>query len=373
MQTSVFYMNATESVRNMVELEFDTLKSSDVDKLINVFHSLCNWEEEGVKIRPNILLVSSIATLIRSIPDANKITFYHDADTTLFNQRLKTLMTFCLKNWTIYIEFGETGVEYGIVKVLNSIKERDLYSYMFDSEKKVAFPSKLNALFINVVSTGMVVLKGIRGNTTSVCFNLVNDIKSDWSEAIHALVVDTTSKIKTSVRKREDIQIYLTNICANVFKRLHGTLCLVVDKDYKDKGLLSDGTWLPEPIEFAKLFLKSNAYSESKLKAFADVLETMLNYDGITVLDNAGRVLAYNVFVETDLSTTKNIVGGARKRAAYTLLSNPSKRIVGLYFQSQEGDSFYRSKKDAKRDITQADKQAVLEFKQMELSDLNQQ
>ena len=370
MKTSVFYMNATESVKNMIELELDSMRGSDVDKLITIFHSLGNWEEEGVKIRPNILLTSSIASVVRLVPDAQHIVFYKDADTTQFNQRLKALMTFCLKDWTIYIEYGETLVEYGLVKVVNSIKEQDLYSYMFEEDKKVAFPAKLNCLFINVVSTGLVILRGAKGNTTSVCFNLVNDIQSEWDGIIQNFVAECTSRIRTTKKKLTEIQIFLHNIFTRVFKRLHGTLCLVVDAQYKDKGLLADGTWLPEPIEFAKLFLRSNTFSESKLRAYADILETMLNYDGITIIDNMGRLLAYNVFVETDLSATKNIMGGARKRAAYTLLNNPNRRIVGLYFQSQEGDSFYRSKKEAKRDIVKADKQAVQEFKQMELTEL---
>ena len=370
MFTSVYYMNACESVRNMIELEFDSMRAADVDKLINIFHSLCNWEEEGVKIRPNILLTSSIATVVRNVPDAQRVTFYQDIDTTLFNQRLKNLMPFCLKNWVIYIEYTETTVEYGLIKVVNSIKDKDLYTYLFDDKIKVSFASKVNCLFINVVSTGMVALKGIKGNNTSICFNLVNDIQGEWKQVINEFVAECTSKIRTTKRKLDDIQTFMTNIFSSVFKRLHGTLCLVVDKDYKDKGLLADGTWLPEPIEFGKLFLKSNTFSESKLRAFADIMETMLDYDGITIIDNTGRVLAYNVFVETDLSSTKNIVGGARKRAAYTLLNNPSRRIVGLYFQSQEGDSFYRSKKQAKRDIVNADKQAAEQFKQMELTEL---
>ena len=371
MLSSVYYLSATESVKNMIELEFDSLKSSDVDKIINVFHSLCNWEEEGVKIRPNIMLTNSIATVDKIVPDTEHVVFYKDIDATLFNQRLKSLMAFCLKDWTIYIEYNEFSVEYGLVKVVDSIKEKDLYSKIFLEENPgFTLPQKLNCLFINVISTGMIVLRGIKGNTTSVCFNLVNDIRSDWGEVIHTFVEECTSKIRTTKRKLKGIQTFFENICIRVFKRLHGTLCLVVDKDYKDKGLLADGTWLPQPIELSKLFLRSNTFDESKLRAYADILETMLNYDGITVIDNTGRLLAYNVFVETDLSTTKNIIGGARKRAAYTLLNNPSRRILGLYFQSQEGDSFYRSKKEAKKDIVQADKQAAQEYQQIELGEI---
>lgn len=369
MQTSVFYVNATESIKEFLLLEFDNMRASDVDKLISVFHGLCNWEEEGLKVRPKILLTTNIATLVRNIPDAQRVAFYNDPNTTNFNQRLKALMCFCTKEWTIYINYGEQGVEYGIIKVMNSIKDQSLYDLLFDTQARDVLATKINCVHINVISSGLIVLEGIQGNITSICFNLVNNIQADWEATIKAFVEDCTSKIRTTKRKLTDIKHLLINIFTRVFERLHGTICLVVDKDFKDpKGLLSDGTWLPEPIEFAKLFLKSKTFNESRLRSYADILETMLNYDGITVVDNTGRILAYNVFVETNLSVTKNIVGGARKRAAYTLLNNNSRRIIGVYFKSQEGDSFYKSKKEGKREVALADKEAQKEYKQLEIS-----
>jgi phosphoribosylformylglycinamidine synthase len=35
------------------------------------------------------------------------------------------------------------------------------------------------------------------------------------------------------------------------------------------------------------------------------------------------------------------VVGGARKRAAYTIVNSKVKKIVGVYFQSQDGETFY--------------------------------
>ncbi len=67
----------------------------------------------------------------------------------------------------------------------------------------------------------------------------------------------------------------------------------------------------------------------------------MLDSDGITIIDNTGRIRAYNVFVESS-NKNFNITGGARKRAAYTVINSRRKRIVGIYFQSHEGELFYK-------------------------------
>ena len=84
----------------------------------------------------------------------------------------------------------------------------------------------------------------------------------------------------------------------------------------------------------------------------------MLNFDGITIIDNLGRIRAYNVFVEPNSKKVGYIVGGARKRAAYYILSTKKKDIVGVYFQSHEGEVFFQQvprrevKKPAKKKPT---------------------
>lgn len=142
-----------------------------------------------------------------------------------------------------------------------------------------------------------------------------------------------------------------------MFKGLHGTICLVVDKDFKDKkGQLSDDTWLKEPIALGKLFLHSKNYKEFKLISYVELIVTMLNYDGITIVDNAGQILAYNVFVEGGKEDSDKIVGGARRRAAYSLLKYKNPKIVGVYFQSQDGDNFYKDSTFYRRRRTAAAK-----------------
>ena len=53
-------------------------------------------------------------------------------------------------------------------------------------------------------------------------------------------------------------------------------------------------------------------------------------------------------FVESNIKRTKNVIGGARKRAAYTIINSRRKHIVGVYFQSHEGEIFYKSLKKPK-------------------------
>jgi len=350
MEKKIFFEDARKSMLEMFSYEFPLLTINDVDLFVGMFYHLINYEEEGTKIRPNLIVTSNINSLVKNISHTQKITFYEDEDTSNFRAHIKALMCFCIRGWNIYINFGEGVVEYGIIKRLVSIKEPSLIQSLRNKSVMDGLSKKTNLILIQVQGGGVGKLTGGKGTNISVCFNLNSQSEYNWENEISDFVESSVSKLKTTKRKLEDIKQMLTNIFRKSLSNSHGTICMLVDKDYKDKnGFLADGTWLKEPIEFGKMFIKSNTYDESKLRGLADVLTTMLDFDGITVIDNAGRIRAYNVFIENSATASKKVIGGARRRAAYTILENKNKKIIGVYFQSQDGDNFYKEKSDLRK------------------------
>jgi len=188
-----------------------------------------------------------------------------------------------------------------------------------------------------------------------------------FNNEIKEFVDATFSKLRTTQRKLQDMKNMYLNIFTNVLSRVNGSICVIVDKDYKDNGLFEDGIWLKEPLSFSKLFTQSKSYNEEKLQAHADLFMNMLNFDGITIIDNQGRLRAYNVFVEPNSKKVGYIVGGARKRAAYYILSTKKKDIVGVYFQSHEGEVFFQlvpkreSKTTVKKKVDKTEKVVKIE------------
>ena len=185
-------------------------------------------------------------------------------------------------------------------------------------------------------------LHSISGNDLIVNFSLDKSKSNIFNKEIREFVDATFSKLRTTQRKLQDMKNMYLNIFSTVMSYVNGSICVIVDKDYKDNGLFEDGIWLKEPISFSKLFTLSKSYNEEKLRAYADLFMNMLNFDGITIIDNQGRLRAYNVFVEPNAKKVGYIVGGARKRAAYYILSTKKKDIVGVYFQSHEGEVFFQ-------------------------------
>ncbi len=341
MRDSIFYSEANNAIINIFGDEFESFSQTTLIKFLNYFSKLVHYEEEGLKVRPNILFTNNINAVAREIPDACKIAMFNDLNDNEFNSHMKSLLYFCKNEWSVYINLGAT-IEYGLIRTLNSIKEPYLLSQLFRPEHRQRLAEKIDLLSIEIISSNYVVLTGIKGNSIAINFSLSEHESFNWEGVIHRFVEASVSKIKTTHKKLEDIRTMYENIFHNAFKSVHGTICLIVDKDFVDtKGMLSDGVWLPVPIEMSKLFLQSKNYSEMKLRSYADLLIDMLNFDGITVMDNSGRILAYNVFIDTVKESRKVISGGARKRAALSLVNSRNNKFIGVYFQSQDGDNFY--------------------------------
>lgn len=345
MKTNIFFITAKESVVEFLDYENANLPPKLQMQFINYFSEFGKYEEEGVKIRPNIILTNNIDAIVKAIPETHKLTIFTDSDEIEFDTRMKSLIPFCKQDWSVFVNIKEGEITYGIIKTLNSIKEKPLPKLISESEYLKDRQEKLFIVMLETVSTYLINLKGLKGRDLSINFSLNINKTNNWNHEIKEFVNASFSKLRTTQKKLSQIKTMYENIFELVFKNVNGALCVVVDKDYVDNGFFSDGIWLKEPISFSKLFLQSKSYSEPKLLAFCDLFISMLNYDGITIVDNTGTIRAYNVFVEINATRLQNITGGARKRAAYTVINSRRKRIIGTYFQSQDGEVFYKATK----------------------------
>lgn len=340
MVENIFYTDAKELVVKLVCKEFPSMPEKFVTYVMNFLYKFCNYEEEGHKIRPSVLITNNIDTVIKNIPTSYKLPLFFDQDESQFNSRMKALMGFCDIDWTVFIEIKENKITYGIAKTFNSIKEQNFGDLVYSSETLAENKEKLHLITLDVMSSFAILLKGIKGSESVINFSL-NDLSYVNREGVvNRFVNASLSKLKTTKKKLNEIKTLYANIFKKAFNDIHGAICVIVDKDYVDKGYFGDGIWLETPIEFSKMFMQTKSYSESKLTNIAELFIAMLNYDGITIVDNAGRIRAYNVFITSNNKLT-NVVGGARKRAAYTIINSKVKKIVGVYFQSQDGETFY--------------------------------
>lgn len=344
---TIFEQGRTDLIK-FINNEYKNFDSMLLSHFLNSFNELLDYREEGTHTKPKIIFTNNIDAVLKTIPKAYKLQIFEDEDAIMFNSRLKPLIAIAKKEWCIYIENKDGEFTYGICKTFNSLKEKSLITEIKESSYLFDRSDKINCIVAESISDFEMSLFSTHGNTIRINTSLHASHDVDKNQTIDEFTKDCFSKLRTTKKKLEEVHIMFYNIFTKVIEDLNGAMCVIVDKDYKDNGFFEDGIWLESPISFSKLFTQSKSYSEEKLQAFATLFINMLNFDGITVIDTTGRVLAYNVFVESNIKRTKNVIGGARKRAAYTIINSRRKHIVGVYFQSHEGEIFYKSLKKAK-------------------------
>ncbi len=342
MEEMVFFDQAKDSVTKFFETEFENFPPLMMSHFLNKFNDILNYSEEGVKIKPKIIFTDNIEAIMRSIPKTHAISLFEDKEATMFNLRLKSILAIAKRDWCLFIDIKEDKITYGMIMSFSSIKDKNFLQLIESNTTLKDRPVKIHAIVVRPLNFFSMYFHSISGNDLTVNLSLDKSKNNTFNTEIREFVDATFSKLRTTQRKLQDVKNMYINIFTNVMNDINGAICVIVDKDYEDNGLFEDGIWLKEPISFSKLFSQSKSYSEEKLQAFAQLFINMLNFDGITIVDNQGRIRAYNVFVEPSGKKVGYVVGGARKRAAYYILSTKKKGIVGVYFQSHEGEVFFQ-------------------------------
>lgn len=362
MDEMIFFDNAKDNVTNFFEKEFDNFPPLMMSHFLNKFNEILNYTEEGIKIKPKIVFTDSVETIVKSLSKTTFMTVFEDNEATMFNSRIKSLLAIAKHDWCLFIDIKENKIRYGLLISFRSIKDKSLLQSL---EENASLKDKgIHCIVARPLNFYTMLLHSTSGENLFVNFSLDKTKNNIFTTEIKELVDASFSKLRTTQRKLQDMKNLYFNIFSHVMNDVNGAICVVVDKDYEDEGLFEDGIWLKDPISFSKLFTQSKSYSEVKLQAYSDLFIQMLNFDGITIIDNQGRLRAYNVFVEPNSKKVGYIVGGARKRAAFHILTSKQKGIIGVYFQSHEGEVFFQEIKTHKKHITSAKKVAPKTLKE---------
>lgn len=337
------------SVRDEVELLFEREKvhasPQFINNFLNILSRLCNYEEEGHKIRPRLIISKSIRNAIKTISGSHLIhTRIGQVDGADMEKLIKSLIPFCNNGWHVVIDIQEMEIHYGLARAFSgpiglpitenlfTVEDLSYVDYAIIEVKALnSFELHLCGLYKNHLTIDSRYLEVERGHT--VLFpRLIDDITQSIQNQAH----------KEIVKKAFD------NLFRVVPYKVHGTICLVVEPDYVNGEFLADGVWFDEPIDLGSKVIDSvvnnrDVISAEAYYALSGLFIEMLNVDGMTIIDSLARVRGYNVFVRKvpDGVVVPN-EGGARKRAANTVLLSGEPKIIGVYFLSQDGNSFYK-------------------------------
>ncbi|MCZ8495575.1 hypothetical protein [Priestia megaterium] len=353
-----------ENVDSLLSEEGLILENSLKNELFIFLSKICVYQEEEVKIRPNIIICSDIKAAAEGVTNSEVVKLNTGkSDGSDMSKILKSIVPFCNNGWIVFIDLlnAEKGdIDYGIIRSFNGITGLPFVENITEINPEDVELLNYKFIEIRVLSNFEVQLQGLKNNSLVIDFRIHDEADQYPNDVINDLVGDIISGINFDDLKNTDGKSFnildlnrdLKNSFSNFLKllsqKVHGTILLIVKEEFQPGDLLKDGVWLDKPINLTDYAMKAGSIykditSNEIFYAFSSLLIEMMNIDGITVINCKGEILAYNVFVNKSSTTTDQKIGsgGARKRAAKALVAHGDDSFIGVYFQSQDGHAFY--------------------------------
>lgn len=320
------------------------------NELLVFLSKACTYEEEEHKVRPSIIIGNNLLDdQVTRLTQATMIPLVKECLTeTRLIKRLKSMLPFCNNGWRVFLNLDDETLTYGIVRNFNGpagLSIDDILTNMSISDKESL---GINFVLVDIASNFEILLKGI-ADICTIDFRLIDETSNSgaqttFCEDLLSACEGDISKVAAAYRKTIGL----------FSQKLHGSICMIIRHDHTlPDDILKDGIFLETPLDIYPILAEDlndkqalqdisfTISSHEKYHAFTGLFIEMLNIDGITIVDNRGRIRAYNVFVSPDATGTENLAGGARKRAANFLLKQKNPNYLGVYFQSQDGMSSY--------------------------------
>jgi hypothetical protein len=317
------------------------------ESLVALAVALADHREEGKALFPRVLICDDLATVLRNLQGSSPIVIgkgVRAPGTAL--RALKKCAPLADSGWAIWIERHADYFDYGVFREPPGPTSIDLRQTLLDTP-----PSSLHALLIAQFAPGTVELISV-GNA-GLRIHLSGERKESIStEDAQRAVANWMAEDIADDRIRESYVSFATAVLSELLRKGHGTLIAIASSgSTKWKRSAGDAVVLAQPIDLAALLAahsdESTSSALAELIAYVNLLAGMLNSDGITVVDTAGKILAFNWFIRTDLRSlsAREQAGGARHRAFAALKSLVSRgQMRGAFIRSSNGvDTFYEA------------------------------
>lgn len=320
-------------------LEAANITCMHTAKLVSALVSnLAAYTEEGVPMAPSVFICNSVTGLVRSAGAGEYVPLSGKIETsTAASKILKFAAPLCTGPWKIYVERSADGAtcEFGVF-----CGSSDPSSLTVEEVVLSEFDAGLPIIRVAQSVTNKVEVRTSAGDAVEFRFNDDLDIPALENYAtISSLAKAATAAIEGD---HESFFGFMERVLTAAIRDSHGTLIAVVaGTGTALPNQLTDAVVLKDPVDLLtrhKLHEEEEktAVSVGRLQAAARLLSGFVNSDGITVLNAAGKVLAYRAFIKS-ADPASPAEGGARTRAYAALKALVGNELDAALFRSQDG------------------------------------
>lgn len=308
MADNIFSIDIDE-VRKIVDTHFaNQMKSELIQGVLSIVHKITSYQEEdktfSFKIAVGTEKCESMAAPcfypIKKIPISSE-----DLENAV-KKAIKNVAVFCAKDGDLYLYQQKDEIICGVY-FTDLVETGKIEERMLDNDV-VIFES---------VREGLLALKI---KNTVYGLNLTLDKGID--------------KINVPETYIGEECCYWDGIFRHIKSSIHGTILLVVKPEWK---ATDDDSFMSTPEEINGINISYD--SKNKNENCRELFFSMLDYDGITIIDTKGQVRSYHNFCKSKIDA--DVSGGARHRAFESLKKCTNPNYKAIYFQSQEGKIEY--------------------------------
>ena len=318
------------------ELLGEKFNQNLLDSIYELLPQISAYKEEdkvfGFKMVVGYDFLTKVDKETSSFFEIKRCSLAGEGDIEEIRRLLKETVIFCSKNADLYIDqVSETEIAFGV---------------FFTDYKHTGLLDR------KVLHSKALILEGFINEGVRVLCN--DEEKRFFIRLSFSQNFDERRYSANSFHLSDECR-YWDGIFKKVKQTVHGTICLIVKPSWR----ADDDNFVGEKVtEFKGV---SVAYSNSTdatdllTKQYSiEMFLSMLDYDGVTILDTDGNVRSYHNIVKIKskqdegdgkegdgTGAKKKVPGGARHQAFNTLkeISDWQNRgYVGVYFQSQEGE-----------------------------------
>ncbi len=301
--------------------------------LLDIVNMISDYHEEGVALFPEVIVVDSADYFKTFRCHCVKIALM-PLEQHVFSHSIKMCAPLAVNGWSIYllIDHKNNSIEYGILTTELQVLSLSLYEQAIEA----GIP-EINCIYLRNVGNKVVEVRDVQ--TQFLIALSLNENYVSMDDTIKSLV----EVIFSQEGNQRESRNFLEKTIHQALNEGHGNLIAVVhdDKMLIDETLkkLRGGILLDKSIDLQMLAAeyKSQLTEESslKLRSHADLVRSILNFDGITLFTDQGRILGYHFIVNNNEVKAENIQGGSRTRAYLALCGMES--IRACFIKSQDG------------------------------------
>jgi hypothetical protein len=307
--------------------------------VLDLINLISDYFEEGTALYPEVLITNNSNEIFKTISHREIFIAEEELSARVFKNIIKLCAPLAIGSWIIFIDVGDKSLKYGLVNAEMTETSPSIYEQIVGSLKVEI--TDINIAYLKNIGGKAVELTGLKRRLI-VSLSL-EEIEASNHNVVQAISDEITKKCENVYRTQ--ISTFLNKTIEEALKQGHGNLIGVISDEVwceEFRSLFSDGVYLRNPIDLADLVIyteneKTNESSYS-LMAYSRVFSSMMNHDGIILINDKAKVLGYHLLINSINGTEgEQLVGGARLKAYQSMIN--SKRFSACLYKSQDGDS----------------------------------